>query len=765
MDWLARLAIVFALAANLAPVDALGGEPGSSGRGIVLAGPVAEEKGQWRTKVQTVFEPTTRTLTRRSYSVWDAAPSRDLDFTWQPADPARDNAGRINGSGHLVWRSRDKPSYDPSSIVAEYSGTLIDGRLEGNGVYVDRAGLKYEGEWRDGLMNGRGKLQLPAGDEYVGQFAKGKANGDGRLIDITGEVYEGSFAGGRKHGQGTTTLPTGISYPSVWTEGREDERSRKVRIAQAGGTNLPDTRDEVRIGIAVDRRLPAGVAGSDSALWYNAATSPAGFQIRPANGRLLQMWREKGGLQLTFDEELLEFQSGILSPSRQQSVPLNLRVELQNKSSSPIQMTGLYLDVQNSSTEAKPAIQVKVRSVDTCNADTVARYSSAFTLENYGWSTAEGVTWNFSLASPQGGDSALNISKKPGDLDKTLRVDLESDLKSMGVDTKYLSGLQEGFSCAAKTPGACLNQFRATGKMGKLTNFVQLDGTIFVLKFASTLEYSWRDAKSNLQNWTHPFTAMLPLSFIKPPFCGAEGGGPQIITSKAQQLRLDEAGYRIPIAYQATVPPTRTIPLVFPVEAPKSSSHDFTIVIQLADGREIRSRPVNLLYYRPRWTNQETPADSPDDLSGHGLNGNDLRQVQDPRGDKCEAACKADAKCLGYTQDNWSKVCSLKGQVTSKRQDPRLSSTLKDGVKPPALSTNAALVQRFAGQQIQVEKPYLVGLNSSLEDCEQSCKKEEDCTAFNFATATRICSLIDQEVDKPVPSPATSSGIKYQAAQ
>jgi hypothetical protein len=775
MDWLARLAIVFALIASFSPIDARAGDADNSGPGTVLTGPFSEATGQWRTKVQLVFEPATPTLTRRTYTVWDASPSRDLDFTWQPADPGRDKAGRLDGQGHLVWRTRDKPAYDRSSIVAEYSGTLRNGRMEGSGIYVDSAGFSYDGHWREGLMDGPGKLQLPAGDEYVGRFAKGKADGEGRLIDIAGEVYEGQFVDGRKHGRGNTTLPNGVSYPSFWNKGQEDERSRKVRLAQAGSTNLPNTRDDVRIGISVERRLPPEVIKNDDALWYNAANTTDGFQIRPANDRLLKMWREKAELQLTLKEELQQGVIGILGPTREQFVPLNLRIELQNKSTSPIQMTGLYLDVRNSSTETKPAIQMTVGSANDCNGRLYAGFSSALTFKNFGWSPAEGVGLQLSLPNPQGGESPFTVYKKPGDLDKTTTIDVEGDLKSMAVDTNYLKTLDQGFVCSSQAPAQCLNRFRATGKLGKLANFVQLSDITFVLKFASVLTYSWRDAKGSPQNWTQPFTTTLPLGFMKPSGCGAEQGGPQIITTKAQQFRLDASSYRLPIAYQASLAPTRTIPLVFPVEAAKSSTHDFAVVVQLSDGREIRSRPVNLLYYRPRWIDVEERLLPDDDeggdeglsLSYYGLNGKDLRQVQDSgdQWDKCKLACKADAKCVGYTRDDWNKLCTLKSEVTSLRHDPRLSSGLKKGIKRPVTSTNAAVVERFPRAKFRRDlPPYLAALNSSYEECEQSCKSENDCVAYNFVGATKVCFLLNEEdrLNKPLPDPATNSGVKYQ---
>jgi len=70
--------------------------------------------------------------------------------------------------------------------------------------------------------------------------------------------------------------------------------SERVRLAQAGSTNLPDTRADVRIGISVERRLPPEVIKNDDALWYNAANTTDGFQIRPANDRLLASRKSVG---------------------------------------------------------------------------------------------------------------------------------------------------------------------------------------------------------------------------------------------------------------------------------------------------------------------------------------------------------------------------------------------------------------------------------------------------------------------------------------
>jgi hypothetical protein len=87
-----------------------------------------------------VFDPANRTLLRRTYTIWDPEPSRDLDFVWMPDNPGAKRAGKINGNGHLIWHIKDKPTYDRSAVVAEYSSTLRNGRIEGYGSYLDHTG-------------------------------------------------------------------------------------------------------------------------------------------------------------------------------------------------------------------------------------------------------------------------------------------------------------------------------------------------------------------------------------------------------------------------------------------------------------------------------------------------------------------------------------------------------------------------------------------------------------------------------------------------
>ena len=82
------------------------------------------------------------------------------------------------------------------ATVAQYRGTLVDGRFEGEGEFVDSAGFSYSGAWRDGLMEGEGRLMLANGDEYVGVFRGGLRDGDGIFTTASGFVYRAGFTAG-----------------------------------------------------------------------------------------------------------------------------------------------------------------------------------------------------------------------------------------------------------------------------------------------------------------------------------------------------------------------------------------------------------------------------------------------------------------------------------------------------------------------------------------------------------------------------------------
>ncbi len=326
-------------------------------RRTLESGVWGEEIGSWHSKTQLVFDASTRQLGRKLFTVWDPMPSRNLDFAWTPASAVGDDP-IVSGEGRLVWRTRDRPTYDRRSIVIEYIGAMRGGRPDGRGHYSDESGVEYEGEWADGVTRGQGRLKLPNGDEYQGAFLAGRPHGRGRYIDAAGEIYAGSFVAGRREGLGTTILPNGTTYQSEWHNGDEVASSRLVRLAQdrsSGTIGMPVARD-VQLNLLVatvtskifraDFAQDAAVAARE-ALGYVGSNTDRGLVIRPNKKRLIDMWKGDAEIQLTDQEEagdLPDGSYGVFSLGRTLLPPPEITLEVANRGTTPFQITGAYLD-------------------------------------------------------------------------------------------------------------------------------------------------------------------------------------------------------------------------------------------------------------------------------------------------------------------------------------------------------------------------------------------------------------------------------------
>ena len=77
-----------------------------------------------------------------------------------------------------------------------YTGTTIQGKMNGQGKMTFENGDTYEGEFVDGYFQGMGTYTSKDGWTYEGQFVRGQADGQGKLTTQDGIVYEGTFKQG-----------------------------------------------------------------------------------------------------------------------------------------------------------------------------------------------------------------------------------------------------------------------------------------------------------------------------------------------------------------------------------------------------------------------------------------------------------------------------------------------------------------------------------------------------------------------------------------
>ena len=563
----------------------------------VFSDGLPNETGQWRTKVQLVFDSKTQRIERRLYEFFDPAPARNLDVVWYPRDVGADRPGRIAGIGRLVWRQRGRPAWDPAGVVSVFTGEMRNGRPHGVGELVTNDGLIYKGGWQNGRPSGNGHLKLPGGAEYSGLFRNGMADGKGLEIDITGEVFEGTFRAGLRDGKGRTRLPSGWVYESNWTKGVESPRSRRIRLAQVGGPSGVGGGEDVRMGIAVLQRprLPDGVELND-VIPYSSSNDGSRITVQPADDKLLAAWKGNGPIQTSLTDS--QVRDGIFNVDGRyiDAVPPTFVIEFQNRSQQAIQISSLRLDVAQSDTDNQPAVQLVNLGDAVCGSS----YSTEYDLENLGWSPAKGARLRVAFGSP-GAPSDAQVTRSVGDLTGRQRINLEPELARFRVNTARLKQISAtGFPCPSGNQNACLENLRSNAFFGTLGSKLALNGVQIIVPVSGFLDYQWTDNKGGNHSQSSPFSVFVGLGkIVLMAECG-EGGAPEPIRTTALQLRLDAANYALPITFQRAIAPGQMARFTLPVAAAKSSDHAFRIVAMLADGREIRSLPINLLYFRPR---------------------------------------------------------------------------------------------------------------------------------------------------------------------
>ena len=92
--------------------------------------------------------------------------------------------------------------------------------IPGKGVLkLDNGSLVYDGSLVRGKMNGQGTITFSNGDTYTGAFTNGAFNGKGTFQSKEGWVYEGDFVNGQAEGQGKLTTEQEVVYEGNFKQG------------------------------------------------------------------------------------------------------------------------------------------------------------------------------------------------------------------------------------------------------------------------------------------------------------------------------------------------------------------------------------------------------------------------------------------------------------------------------------------------------------------------------------------------------------------
>jgi hypothetical protein len=125
---------------------------------------------------------------RADCQTWDPYPQRNETVTWT----GDCRSGKAEGKGKLTWHYND-PARGELTETSE--GTLVAGKLDGQGTSIMPSGNRYEGMYRAGMRNGHGVFTWSDG-RYDGEYKDDKEHGLGTYTDADGEQYTGQWAEG-----------------------------------------------------------------------------------------------------------------------------------------------------------------------------------------------------------------------------------------------------------------------------------------------------------------------------------------------------------------------------------------------------------------------------------------------------------------------------------------------------------------------------------------------------------------------------------------
>jgi hypothetical protein len=152
----------------------------------------------------------------------------------------------------------------------------------------------------------------------------------------------------------------------------------------------------------------------------------------------------------------------------------------------------------------------------------------------------------------------------------------------------------------------CLAQLQHAVPLGRLGDIAYLRDNQVLTRLIGTLSYQWRDAAGTLQPREQAVNVELRLfefdtgEHAEMGAAGPEEGGFRPIT-----LKPDGTQYRLPLPYRPRLAPGQNQRFELTLDAPRASRHLWRVVLELNDGRQITTAPLDLLYFVPRMDNEE----------------------------------------------------------------------------------------------------------------------------------------------------------------
>lgn len=197
---------------------------------------------------------------------------------------------KTNSNGEVLkgdWKNSDLLSGEDCTYLSngktKYSGSIVDGKFEGAGIYTDETGTTYEGSFSGNQRTGLGQQVYPDGSVYTGYYFGNQRNGLGSFSFSNGMEYEGGFLDGAFYGTG-------------YLSAEENEEITIIASDDWDGLSIPDNSD--------------GATTSDGGPLFASVKLPKTGKILFSNGDMWEGYMSNGmpvaglGIWTTQEERL-----------------------------------------------------------------------------------------------------------------------------------------------------------------------------------------------------------------------------------------------------------------------------------------------------------------------------------------------------------------------------------------------------------------------------------------------------------------------------
>lgn len=121
---------------------------------------------------------------------------------------------------YKIYLTRNNLELLAVTVIVLSAILVFTSAIPGKGVLtLDKGNIKYDGSLVRGKMNGQGTITFQNGDRYTGNFQNGNFDGKGTFTSQAGWRYEGEFSNGQADGQGKLTTENNVVYEGKFKQG------------------------------------------------------------------------------------------------------------------------------------------------------------------------------------------------------------------------------------------------------------------------------------------------------------------------------------------------------------------------------------------------------------------------------------------------------------------------------------------------------------------------------------------------------------------